>query len=84
MKVTYFFIFILSRFCKNIWSVTNLAKIYICRRGPQREGLNAVAHGGRSRQEWARSPNATGHDVVPDAVGRGVRGLTPGVSMALG
>jgi hypothetical protein len=50
-----FFIFILSRICKNIWPVTNFAKIYICRRGPRRQGHNAVAHGGRSRQEWALS-----------------------------
>jgi hypothetical protein len=33
----YNFLYIyLSRFCKNIWSATNFAKIYICRRGPRR------------------------------------------------
>jgi hypothetical protein len=32
-----FFIFNLSRFCKNIWSGTNLVKIYIWRRGPRRQ-----------------------------------------------
>jgi hypothetical protein len=75
-----FFIYLFFHdFAKNIWSVANLAKIYICRRGSRRQGLNAAARGVRSRQEWARSPNATGH-----AVGRGVRVLTPGVSMALG
>jgi hypothetical protein len=46
----WFFIFILSRICKNIWSVTNFAKIYICRRGLWRQGHNAMARGGRSRQ----------------------------------
>jgi hypothetical protein len=64
----FFFIFIFSRFCKNIWSVTNLAKIYIYRRGPQRQGLNAAAHGVTSHQEWAHRPNA---------MGRGVISLTP-------
>jgi hypothetical protein len=44
-----FFYIYLSQFCKNIWSVTNFAKKYICRRGPQRQGHNVVAHGGRSR-----------------------------------
>jgi hypothetical protein len=40
------------------------SKIYICRCGPWRQGLNVVAHGGRSLQEWAHSPNATGHGVM--------------------
>jgi hypothetical protein len=48
------------------------AKIYICRRGPRRQGHNAAAHGGRSRQEsgplaWYK------HSVVPHEV----RGLAP-------
>jgi hypothetical protein len=47
-----FFIIFLSVFCKNIWS-------YICRRGPRRQGHNVVAHGGRSRQQWARSVRRT-------------------------
>jgi hypothetical protein len=59
-----FFIFNLSRFCKNIWSATNFAKIYICRRGPRRQGHNAVARGGRSRQEWAHTLNVVGHGVT--------------------
>jgi hypothetical protein len=59
-----FFIFILSRFCKNIWSVTNFAKKYICRRGPWRQDHNAVAHGVRSCQEWALNPNAMGHGIT--------------------
>jgi hypothetical protein len=58
-----FFIFNLSRFCKNIWSGTNLAKIYIWRRGPWRQGHNAVGRGARCQQEWALSRNAKGHDV---------------------
>jgi hypothetical protein len=60
----YIYLFILSQFCKNIWSVTNFAKIYICRHGPRRQGHNVVAHGGKSHQEWALSPNATGHGVT--------------------
>jgi hypothetical protein len=60
----FFYIFIFSRFCKNIWSVTNLAKIYICRRGPRHQGLNAAAHSVRSHQEWAQRPNTKGHDVI--------------------
>jgi hypothetical protein len=69
-----FFIFNLSRFCKNIWSGTNLAKIYIWRRGPRRQGHNAAGHGARCRQEWALSRNAKGHDVkslspLPAALG---------------
>jgi hypothetical protein len=39
-----------QKFCKNI---------YICRRGPWRQGHNAVAHGGRSRHEWALSVGQT-------------------------
>jgi hypothetical protein len=39
-----------------------------------RQGHNVVAHGGRSRQEWAHTLNVAGH---------GVRGLTPGVGVAL-
>jgi hypothetical protein len=50
-----FFIFIFSRFCKNIWYDINLAKIYIWRRGPQRQGHNVVGHDARCRQEWAPS-----------------------------
>jgi hypothetical protein len=38
-----------QKFCKNIY----------CRRGPQRQGHNVVAHGGRSRQEWALSVGQT-------------------------
>jgi hypothetical protein len=41
----FFYIYFFSQFWKNIWSLTNLAKIYICRRGPRRQGLNAVALG---------------------------------------
>jgi hypothetical protein len=52
-----------SRFCKNIWSGINLAKIYIWRRVPRRPGHNAVGHGARCRQEWALSRNAKGHGV---------------------
>jgi hypothetical protein len=37
----FFYIFILSRFCKNIWSVTNFAKIYIWRRGPRRQDITS-------------------------------------------
>jgi hypothetical protein len=70
----YFFIFILSRFCKNIWSGTNFAKIYIWCRGPRRQGHNVVGRGARCRQEWALTwPR-------PSVVGRGVRGLTPRVA----
>jgi hypothetical protein len=54
-----FFIFILSQLCKNIWSATNFAKIYICYRGPRRQGHTVVAHGGRSCQEWALSVGQT-------------------------
>jgi hypothetical protein len=53
-----FFIFILSRFCKNIWSGTNFAKIYIWRSGSRRQGHNTVGRGARCCQEWALSPNA--------------------------
>jgi hypothetical protein len=63
-----FFIFNLSRFCKNIWSDINLAKIYIWRRGQRRQEHNAVGRGARYRQEWALSRNAKGH---------GVKSLTP-------
>jgi hypothetical protein len=59
-----FFIFILSRFCKNIWPTTNFAKIYMYRSGPRRQVHNAAAHGERSRQEWAQTLNAAGHDVT--------------------
>jgi hypothetical protein len=59
-----FFIFILSRFCKNIWSGANFAKIYIGHRGPRRQGHNAVGPGARCRQEWALSPNDKGHGVT--------------------
>jgi hypothetical protein len=86
-----FFIFNLSRFCKNIWSATNFAKIYICRRGTRRQGHNAVARGGRSRQEWALSvaglapqatvsgPSAAGHggSRPASAVGHGARVWLP-------
>jgi hypothetical protein len=61
--VIFFYIFNLSRFCKNIWSNTNLAKIYIWRRGLWRQGHNAVGHGARCRPEWALSRNAKGYDV---------------------
>jgi hypothetical protein len=67
----YFFIFILSRFYKTIWSVTNFAKIYICRRGPRRQGHNIVAPGGRSRQEWALAWPRRSTQC------HGVRGLAP-------
>jgi hypothetical protein len=40
------------------------AKIYICRRGLRHQGHNAVANGGRSRQEWAHTVNAAGHSVM--------------------
>jgi hypothetical protein len=53
----YFFIFFLSRICKNIWSVRNFAKLYICRRGPRRQGHNTVAHGVRDITPW---PTAVG------------------------
>jgi hypothetical protein len=33
----FFYIFFLSRFCKNIWFVRNFAKLYICRRGSRRQ-----------------------------------------------
>jgi hypothetical protein len=57
-----FFIFILSRFCKNIWSVKNFAKnIHL---PPRRQEHNVVAHDDRSCQEWALSSNATGHGVT--------------------
>jgi hypothetical protein len=52
------------KFCKNICSVTNFAKIYICRREPRRQGHNVVTHGVRSRHEWALNPKATGHGVM--------------------
>jgi hypothetical protein len=58
-----FFIFNLSWFCKNIWSGTNLAKIYIWHRGPWRQGHNAVGRGARCQQEWVLSRNTKGHDV---------------------
>jgi hypothetical protein len=63
LRVHDFFIYNLSRFCKNIWSSTNLAKIYIWRRDPRRQEHNAVGRGARCHQEWALSPNAKGHDV---------------------
>jgi hypothetical protein len=67
----YIYIFNLSRFCKNIWSGTNLLKIYIWHRGPRRQGHNAVGHGARCRQEWALAwPRSS-------ALHRGVRGLAP-------
>jgi hypothetical protein len=70
LKSEFFYIFILSRFCKNIWPVTNLAKMYVYRRGSRRQGLNVVAHGVRSRQEWALAwPRG--------AKRHGVRGPTP-------
>jgi hypothetical protein len=66
-----FLYIILSRFCKNIWSGTNFAKIHIWRRGPRRQGHNPVGRGARCRQEWALTwPR-------PSVVSRGVRGLTP-------
>jgi hypothetical protein len=66
-----FFIFILSRLCKNIWPATNFAKYTSA----------AVAHGVRDITSW---PTAVGaarsgplawdrHSVVP----HGVRGLAP-------
>jgi hypothetical protein len=54
-----FFIFIFIAILQNIWFATNFAKIYVCRRGPQRQGQNGVAHGGKSRQEWALSVGQT-------------------------
>jgi hypothetical protein len=59
-----FFIFILSRFCKNILSVINFAKIYTFRRGSRCQRHKVVAHGGRSHQEWARTLNAASHGVM--------------------
>jgi hypothetical protein len=66
-----------------------LQKLYICRRGQLRQGHNAVALDGRSRQEWARILNSQGHNVVThdgrsrqewartlNAVGHGVMSLT--------
>jgi hypothetical protein len=67
----FIYICILSRFCKNIWSGTNFAKIYIWRCGPRRQGHNVVGRGARCRQEWALTwPR-------PSTVSRDVRGLTP-------
>jgi hypothetical protein len=63
-RENFFYIFIFSGFRKHIWFATNLAKIYICRRRSRCQGLNAAAHGVRSRQEWARRPNAKGHGVI--------------------
>jgi hypothetical protein len=42
------------KFCKNIHLPS----------WPTRQGHNTEAHGGRSRQEWALNPDATGHDVT--------------------
>jgi hypothetical protein len=58
-----FYIFFLSLICKNIWSVRNFAELYICRRGPQRQGPTAARHGGRGRGPLARAHTAVGHDV---------------------
>jgi hypothetical protein len=61
-----YFVTILQKYM----AVTNLAKMYIYRRGSRRQGLNAVAHGVRSRQEWALAwPRG--------AKRHGVRGPTP-------
>jgi hypothetical protein len=46
-------------------------KIYICRRGSRRQGLNAETNSVRSRQEWALSVAQT------CAQRHGVRGLAP-------
>jgi hypothetical protein len=37
----------------------NFTELYICRRGPRRQGHNVVAYGGRSHQQWARSVRRT-------------------------
>jgi hypothetical protein len=54
-----------------------LQKIYTCRRGPQRQGHNVVAHGGRSHQEWALSVAQTWRRTPwrqePSVAGHGVR-----------
>jgi hypothetical protein len=53
-----FLIFILSRFCKNIWFATNFAKTYICRRGPRLRDITtwptAVGAAGSGPLAWAR------------------------------
>jgi hypothetical protein len=73
-----FFIFILSRFCKNIWSATNFAKIYIC----------VVAIGARPLMSWPIAVGAarSGPLAWPrrGVVGHGARGLAPRATAAAG
>jgi hypothetical protein len=60
-----FFIYLIYHDLAKIYGPPQiLQKIYICRCGPRRQGHNAVARGGRSRQEWAHTLNAAAHGVT--------------------
>jgi hypothetical protein len=76
----FLYIFFISRFCKNIWSARNFAKLYICRRGPRRQGHNVVAHGVRDITSWPTVGAASSGPLVLDrhsAVAHDVRSIAP-------
>jgi hypothetical protein len=62
--IGFFYIYFIMIFAKIYGPPQIFAKIYICRRGPRRQGHNLMTHGGRSRQEWAYTLNAAGHGVT--------------------
>jgi hypothetical protein len=59
----FFFIFFLSRFCENIWSVRNFAKLYIYRRGPRRKDIIPWPEAVGAASSGPVGLNATGHNV---------------------